>query len=306
MPTRALVDVVGTVDLHLHSAPSYSHSRPYDDEETARQAKEAGMAGILLKDHTESTVTRAYLAQKMVPGVRVFGGIVLNHPVGGVNPEAADFALTMGGKQVWMPTADAARHAETFGQGGYILRLSQPGLGPAEPEKKSRHLLKKATIRILKDGQLIEEAKDVVRICKVWDAMLGVSHLHDDEVVALVQFAKEEGFKKVVITHANWTIIRGHKSGELKELRDMGAWIEFCGTAMLPPYSCLTLDEEIRWLNELGTQRCVLASDAGAQIYGTEPSMFRAYLQILNNAGLPIEAIKKMAIDNPKSLLHMD
>ena len=305
MPARPLMDVVGTVDIHLHSAPSYSHSRPYDDDVTARHAFEAGMAALLLKDHSESTVTRAYLAQKAVPGIRVFGGIVLNHPLGGINPEAADFALTMGGKQVWMPTADAARHAEIFGQGGYILKTNEVGLGPAEPTKNSRYLLKKPPIRILKDGELIDEAKDVVKICKVWDAMLGVSHLYDDEVVELVRFAKQEKFDKVVITHANWTIIRGHKPLELKELREMGAWIEFCGTAMLPPHGCLTVDEEIRWLRELGTERCVLASDAGAQIYGTQASVFRAYLQILNNAGLPIEWIRVMAIDNPKVLLHM-
>jgi predicted metal-dependent phosphotriesterase family hydrolase len=152
---------------------------------------------------------------------------------------------------------------------------------------------------------LIDEAKDVVKICKVWDAMLGVSHLYDDEVEALVRFAKKEKFDKVVITHANWTIIRGHKSAQLKEFIGMGAWVEFCGTAMLPPYNCLTIDEEVRWLKELGTQRCVLASDAGAQIYGTVPSMLRAYLQILNNAGIPVEALKTMAIDNPKRLLHM-
>ena len=303
MPERPLLDVVGAVDIHLHSAPSYTHSRPYDDDVTARHALEAGMAALVLKDHTESTVTRAHLAQKMTPGIRVFGGIVLNHPVGGINPEAADFALTMGGKEVWMPTVDAARHVETFGQGGYVLKGT--GIGPAEPVKKSRHLLKKPPIRIVKDGKLTDEAKDVVKICKVWDAMLGVSHLFDDEVVELVRFARAEQFDKVVITHANWTIIRGHKPKELNELAEMGAWVEFCGTAMLPPYNCLTVEDEVRWLNELGTQRCVLASDAGAQIYGTQSSVFRAYLQLLNNAGLPLSAITAMAVDNPKRLLHM-
>jgi len=152
---------------------------------------------------------------------------------------------------------------------------------------------------------LIDEAKDVVKICQVWDALLGISHLYDDEVVALVKFAKAEGFGKVVITHANWTIIRGHKPNELKELMAMGAWLEFCGTCMLPPYCCLTVEEEVRWLNELGTSRTYLATDAGAQIFGTVPSMFRAYLQHLNNTGLPLPAIKTMAIDNPKRLLHM-
>ena len=52
---------------------------------------------------------------------------------------------------------------------------------------------------------------------------------------------------------------------------------------MLPPHNCLTVEKELEWLNAIGTERCVLASDAGAQIYGTQPSVSRAYLQLLNN-----------------------
>jgi len=303
MPEQPPVDVRGVVDIHLHSGPSYSQHRPYDDDVTARDAAEAGMAAVLLKDHTESTVTRACLAQKLNSGIRVFGGIVLNHSVGGVNPEAADFALTMGGKQVWMPTVDAARHVDSFGQGAFVVKAT--GVGQAEPVKKSRHILRKPPIRILSDGKLTQEAKDVVKICCVWDAMLGVGHLYDEEVVELVRFAREERFDKIVITHANWTIIRGHKSHELKELAEMGAWIEFCSIATFPPYCCLTFQEEVRWLRELGTRRCILASDAGGQVYGTGPSILRGYLQLLNNSGVPLEEIRTMAVDNPRSLMNL-
>lgn len=303
MPERPLIDVVGAVDLHTHAAPSYSHSRPYDDDVTARQAAEAGMAAYLLKDHTEPTVTRAHLAQKAAPGVRVYGGIVLNHTVGGVNPEAADFACTMGGREVWMPTVDAARHAEVFGQGGYTLKES--GVGTAEPAKKSRHLLRKPPIRILKDGTLIDDAKDVVKICKIWDVMLGASHLYNEEILALLRFAREEKFDKIVITHANWTVVRNVTAQHLREMAELGAWIEFCGTAMLPPHNCMTVEQEVSWLNTIGTERCVLASDAGAQIYGTAPSVYRAYLQLLNNAGLPLKEIRRMAVDHPTRLLNM-
>ena len=303
MPEQPLVDLVGAVDIHVHSGPSYTEHRPYSDDVTARQAFEAGLGGLLLKDHNESTVTRAYLVQKALPGIRVFGGLVLNHSVGGINPEAADFALTVGGKQIWMPTIDAARHTETFGQGGFRLKAS--GIGRTEPAKKSREFLKKGPIRILENGSLIDEAKDVVKICKAWDAMLGVGHLCDEEVVELVRFAKDERFDKVIITHANWTVIRGHKPQELRELTEMGAWVEFCAIAILPPYNCLTVEEEVRWLGMLGTQRCILASDAGSQIYPSEPSVLRSYLQLLNNFGVPVDGLRLMSIDSPKLLLHM-
>ena len=305
MPVRPMVDVIDAIDIHVHSAPSYTHHRPWDDAETALQAREAGMAAVVLKDHTESTVTRARLAQKAAPGVRMFGGVVLNNAVGGINPDAADVACTMGAGEIWMPTVDAARHAEVFVPGGYYDR-DNPHLGPAEPEKKSRHLIKIRPITIVKDnGELTDEAKDVVCICKTWDVMLGTSHIHKHEALALAKFSKAESFKKLVITHVNWAILCNYTPQEMKALADLGAWLEFCGTAIFPPTPARTIEQEVALLKEVGTQRCILASDAGAQVFGTAPTVFRGYLQLLNNAGLPISEIKEMASERPRRLLNM-
>ena len=87
------------------------------------------MKAILLKCHHENTVSRAYLVQRVIPGIRVFGGIVLNYYVGGINPAAVEASLRLGGKEVWMPTVDAGYHAEVHGgTGGYdtSLRSSNP------------------------------------------------------------------------------------------------------------------------------------------------------------------------------------
>lgn len=306
MPVRPLIDFQGAIDIHVHSSPSYTHIRPYDDDVTARQGVELGMAAIVLKDHTESTVTRAYLAQKAAPGIRMFGGVVLNHALGGINPDAADFACTMGAAQVWMPTVDAARHAEVFAPGGYGQEGSD--LGPAEIPKKSRHLLRTKPIHILRDdGELIQAAKDVIKICQVWDVMVGTSHLYKNEVFALAKFAKQEGFKKLVVTHVNWAVVCNYTDEEMKNLAELGAWLEFCGTALYPPApDPRTEHDEVKLLSYLGSKQCILASDAGAQVFGTAPSVFRGYLQILLNAGLPLKDIRLMAFDRPREMLKMN
>lgn len=41
-------------------------------------------------------------------GTTAYGGIVLNWPVGWLNPYAAESALRMGARFIWMPTRDAA------------------------------------------------------------------------------------------------------------------------------------------------------------------------------------------------------
>ena len=75
----------GAVDLHVHSAPDVDPRR-FNDLELAAEAAKAGMRAVLLKSHQNSTVERAWLTAKVVPGIHVFGGLVLNAPAGGINP----------------------------------------------------------------------------------------------------------------------------------------------------------------------------------------------------------------------------
>src|SRR6266508_3906304 len=97
------IDLTGTIDLHIHSAPDVG-PRKMDDLEVARQAAQRGMRAILLKSHWTLTADRAYLVEKVVSGIRVFGGLALNQSVGGFNPAAVEVALKMGAAQIWMPT----------------------------------------------------------------------------------------------------------------------------------------------------------------------------------------------------------
>src|SRR5689334_3370304 len=79
--------LVGAIDLHVHSDPD-SYRRSVDPFEAAANAKARGMRGIVLKNHFSQTAGLAYLVRKQIPGIEVFGGIALNTPVGGINPEA--------------------------------------------------------------------------------------------------------------------------------------------------------------------------------------------------------------------------
>ncbi len=106
-----LIDVTGAVDMHCHPHPDL-FPRLADDLEVVQHAGQVGLRAVMIKCHSEPTVSRAYLAEKISPGVQVFGGIVLNRSVGGINPAAAEAALRLGAKEVWMPTVDARYHGE--------------------------------------------------------------------------------------------------------------------------------------------------------------------------------------------------
>src|SRR5512136_706328 len=98
--------IPGIYDMHIHSAPDIA-PRKTDDLELVKAAAAAGMGGIMIKSHLGSSVERAYLVNQVVPDIRVFGGLVLNFPVGGLNPFAVDSYVRMGAKEVWMPTLSA-------------------------------------------------------------------------------------------------------------------------------------------------------------------------------------------------------
>jgi Family of unknown function (DUF6282) len=98
----------GVIDIHVHTAPD-SVPRSIDAIDLAKLAESRGMRAIVLKNHYEPTASVAYLVQKVVPGIQVFGGIDLNLSVGGMNPIAVEkMALTTGhlGKFVWRAIGD--------------------------------------------------------------------------------------------------------------------------------------------------------------------------------------------------------
>src|SRR5690606_28489983 len=80
------------------------------------------MAGIVVKSHFESTVSKVHHARKDTqddfPNFNVFASITLNRGVGGPNPGAVELALQQGAKCVWLPTLDAGNHAVAYGHSG--------------------------------------------------------------------------------------------------------------------------------------------------------------------------------------------
>jgi len=105
--------LAGVIDLHAHVAPEttlFNFQRSLDAVQAAQIARIYGMRGLVFKEHYTETASWAYLVSQIVPGIELFGGIVLNRAVGGINPVAVEaMALTRGGRGrvVYMPTVDA-------------------------------------------------------------------------------------------------------------------------------------------------------------------------------------------------------
>src|SRR5688572_6555009 len=178
-PPPKVSPAAGVIDMHVHSHPDV-FGRNMDDIDVAQLAKARGMRGILLKNHVAETASRAALVMKVVPGIEVFGGVVLNKAVGGVNPDAVEWMhRTYGGrgKVVWLPTFESDKHVKTL----------------AKPDARG--------LVVAPGGNVTPEMEAILKIIARENLVLATGHVHPEEVIAVVRRARDLGVKNMLITH---------------------------------------------------------------------------------------------------------
>lgn len=287
-----LVDLRGAVDMHVHSHPDL-FPRLTDDLEVAIAARDAGMRGIVYKCHHESTVTRAYYTRSLVPGLEVYGGIVLNSYVGYVNPAAVEAALRLGGKVVWMPSTDAGYHAQILGSTGTY-------------GNQTGGLQSTQGYWIFDENDDIKsEVVEVLRLIAQHNAVLATCHLSPREIVALVERAKVENVQKIVITHPYYKV-PDLDLETLRHLTSMGAIAEFIYTGVSPFWLDTTVDRIAQTIGDVGASSCMLVSDSGQRHNPVSPEALRLFSQMLFEKGISPKDITTMIRDNPVSLLDLD
>ena len=114
--------VEGSIDLHHHGYPeiSFDCKTRMEDVDEISIARQAGMAGLVLKSHMFPTMGRAYHLKNLVPDINIYSSITLNHSVGGLNPLAIESAAKQGAKVLFMPTWSAENDIERGGISHYL------------------------------------------------------------------------------------------------------------------------------------------------------------------------------------------
>src|SRR5689334_23854775 len=77
-PPPKVSPAAGVIDMHVHPDPDV-FGRALTDYELVTVAKRKGMRGIVIKNHVVPTADRAAIAMQQVPGIEVWGGVVLNN-----------------------------------------------------------------------------------------------------------------------------------------------------------------------------------------------------------------------------------
>jgi hypothetical protein len=291
-PPPKVSPAAGVIDMHVHSHPDV-FGRNMDDIDVAQLAKARGMRGILLKNHVAETASRAALVMKVVPGIEVFGGVVLNKAVGGINPDAVEWMhRTYGGrgKVVWLPTFESDKHVKTLGKPDAVGLVAAP------------------------NGQVTPQMEAILKIIARENLLLATGHVHPEEVIAVVRRGRELGVKNMLVTHG-LTNVPGLTMAQAKQVVDMGAVIEVCflqfragpnaPLAFLTHWTQINARHVAAAVKELGAKGLVISSDLGQSANMTHPDGIEVAIAEMKREGVSDADIDVMMRKNPARLLGL-
>lgn len=306
----------GVIDIHIHGAPlgSWLPGRP-TMVDTCIKASEAGMKALVFKDHNTMTNNCAEIIQEFLgryakekekqgetfTPVEVYGGIVLNYTVGGLNPRAVEVALGYGRcKEVWLPSLDAMHQKQAEGVENWrdYICVTKGLIGESEePVDELKKILD-----IMADYNNNQKGD---KVC------LSLCHVSNEEKFAVLKYIKKKGMKiDVLFDHVTqeMTLLT---PDEAKEAIDLGGYLEFAQCSCVPwpgmfdwviavKYSFDLIRELLR---EKGPDHIVLISDAGQP--GNEPVPgWKNFIKTLLAHGVSEREIEIMAKEVPAKLIY--
>ena len=268
----------GIIDIHIHTNPDL-RLRRLSDLELAVEAQRVGARAIVIKSHLFTTVDRAWIAQQATPGVQIFGGIVLNPHVGGLNPVATETALKMGAKIVWLPTSWSSNE-----------RLRQG---------------KNDGVESVVDGKVAAPLLGILQMIAEHDVALATGHLTPAESLIVVEEARKQGVNKIIINHPEWTTI-DMSIADQKRLAQFDVFFERCYARNVGGKYDKNFQRNLEDMQEIGFDSTIVATDGGQTENPVWSEALAEYIDYLSQAGVPQAAIDRMTKVNPARVLGLD
>jgi hypothetical protein len=274
--------LTGAIDIHAHAAPD-SLPRGIDAIDLARLAKKEGMRAIVLKNHFVPTASDAYLVRKIVPGIEVFGGIDLNLTVGGMNPAAVENMTKVTGhygRVVWMASFDSC----------------------AQVREAKEH---RPCAAVSGDGKLLPATMKVIDVIAKNNLVMETGHNTPEECLLMIRYAKQQGVKHIVVTHAMIAPIHMNIA-QMQESAALGAYIEFVYNGLVGGYKEFDFGDYARAIEAVGAEHCILSSDMGQVTNPVHTEGLKLFYAGLLKAGIAQNELDLMSRRNPAALLELN
>lgn len=276
----------GIIDMHIHAAPDV-RARKLDDLELMEASVQRGVRAIVLKSHNVPTADRAYLVNRVAaekyPDVKftAFGGLCLNHPAGGLNPDAVETSLKLGAKVIWLPTNTAENHYRKNGK--------DPSTG----------------VVVTRDGKAVDELQDIFALVKQYNAVLATGHIGAEECFPVVEAARAAGVEKIVITHPEFWVVGMTPEQQADIVRKYDVLLESVYAQPVNGSYKINIPDNIAAMKAIGPEHFVISTDSGQTVnpywYESYTTYFKAVSEVFTS-----EQVRKMTHDNPAWLLDID
>lgn len=273
------MNITGTIDMHIHTGPDV-RERQLDDIELAQAAIKLGVRAVVIKSHVMATAARATIAEKTCPGVRVFGGIVLNPHVGGINPLAVESTIEMGGKVVWLPTSYSVAQRSKLG--------------------------KSDGVAVVVDNKVVPALSDIFKLIAEHNIVLATGHLSPAETFVVISEAQRCGVKKIVVTHPEIGTV-SMSIADQKTLAENGVYFERVyaqpiGNGNYKSNLFTNLDA----IEKVGYKSTIIATDSGQVENPVWNESIVEYISFLHAQGLSQNQLDIMTKKTPAKLLGLD
>lgn len=277
--------IQGIIDMHYHSAPDVK-PRKLDDLQLMEQGVRLQARAVVIKTHFAPTADRARLVnrvrQEKYPhsDFELFGGIALNHSVGGLNPYAVETALKLGAKVVWLPTLDAENQLRRDGKSGGI--------------------------RLVEDGRAVDALQPIFRLIRQYDVCLQTGHISAEECFPVVEAARRAGVEKIVITHPEYHVVGMTLAQQKQMVKDYGVLLEREYAQPVADRFVSNLQSNLEAILELGPEHILLATDSGQVDTPCWQDALEHSWRFYRDAGLSESQLRQMLVTNPAWLLGLE
>jgi hypothetical protein len=256
------------------------------------------MAGFVIKSHIWPTTSEAFLLNKAVEGIKVFGSITLNTLVGGLSPLAVQIAAESGAKVVFMPTWTSKNDMDKGAHYVDRMRPFIPGIDEAIKDIPGISLVNT-------NGELVPEVYEIIKICKQYDMVVASGHISIEESLALCKATTEYG-AKFVLTHPLNSPLVGASLEQLKQVADMGGFVEHVFIGCMPMHQGMSPKVLAEAMEYVGYEHTTMASDSIEAWNPKPPEVLRMFIASMLALGVAEDAIYHMTHTNPAYLLGMD
>jgi hypothetical protein len=265
----------GVIDIHIHTSPDV-RVRRLDDLELAAEARRVKARAIVIKSHLFPTMVRATIAQRATPGIDVFGGLVLNPYIGGLNRLAVETAIKLNAKIIWLPTSWSANERLRQGKNDGVV--------------------------CVQDGKVVPALTDILSLIAENDVALATGHLHPDEILVVVEEARKLGVKKIIINHPEWTTVDMSIDMQ-KTLSRYDVFFERCFARNTQGKYESNFRRNLDAMEAVGFESTIVATDGGQVENPLWSEALASYIHFLLQSGVSRSLVDQMTIYNPAQVL---